>query len=54
MEVKKLLWMRQDLWDRIESYRWANRIQSESEAMRLLIEKGLDAEGERRQKGKKR
>jgi hypothetical protein len=53
MEVKKLLWMRQVLWDRIESYRWANRIQSESEAMRLLIEKGLDAE-DRKAERKKR
>lgn len=43
MEVKKLLGMNKALWDRIEAYRWENRIQSESEAMRRLLESALDA-----------
>ena len=43
MEVKKLLGMPKTLWDRIEAYRWENRIPSESEAMRRLIEAGLNA-----------
>jgi len=44
MEVKKLLAMPQALWDRVDEYRWKNRVPSESEAMRLLLEAGLDAE----------
>jgi hypothetical protein len=52
MEVKKLLAMSQALWDRIEEYRWANRLHSESEAMRKLIEAGLDAIEKPRKKAK--
>lgn len=43
LEVKKLLAMSKDLWDKVDEYRWKNRIPSESEAMRELIEAGLEA-----------
>jgi Arc/MetJ-type ribon-helix-helix transcriptional regulator len=43
MEVKKLLAMPQALWNRIDAVRWEDRIQSESEAMRVLLEEALDA-----------
>jgi len=49
MEVKKLLAMPQPLWDKVDEYRWKNRIASESEAMRQLIEAGLEA---KKKKGK--
>lgn len=46
IQVKKLLAMPQALWNRVEEYRWRNRIPSESQAMRELLEAGLNAEQE--------
>lgn len=41
MEVKKLLMMPKPLWERIQEWRFHNRCETASEAMRRLIELGL-------------
>ena len=43
--VKKLLALTPELAERIDAFRFEQRIKSESEAMRLLISRGLAAEG---------
>jgi hypothetical protein len=42
--VKKLVPLTAELAERIRDYRFANRIDSENEAVRRLIEAGLNAE----------
>ena len=41
--VRKMLSMPRDLWQAIEDYRFEQRIKTESEAIRRLIELGLKA-----------
>lgn len=45
MDVRKIISMPAELVERIKHYRFANQINSEAEAIRALIEKGLDSEG---------
>lgn len=42
--VKVLINLTRDLVERIEEFRWANRIASRSEAIRRLVERGLRPE----------
>ena len=44
MDVRKIVSMPEDLVEKIQSYRFSRRINSEAEAIRMLIEKGLEAE----------
>jgi hypothetical protein len=39
--VRKVLSLSRDLWQRIEDYRFEQRVKTESEALRRLIEGGL-------------
>ena len=43
MEVKKLLYMPKALEQKIKKYRFANEFNTEAEAIRDLLEKGLEA-----------
>ena len=53
METRKLVSLPADMSRAIEDYRFTNRIGSESEAIRRLIEAGLKARTPKRQpKGK--
>lgn len=45
METRKLIHMPNSLADRIKAFRFARQINTESEAIRLLLEKALTAEG---------
>ena len=42
--VKKLLALSRDLWEKFETFRFEQRIKSESDALRRLIEAGLAAQ----------
>jgi hypothetical protein len=44
MDVRKIVSMTDALVERIKRYRFAKQINTEAEAIRALIEKGLDAE----------
>ena len=44
--VRKLVSIPRDVWDQVEDYRFENRIKTESEAIRRLIELGLRASAE--------
>ena len=44
MDVRKIVSMPAKLIERVKKYRFAKQINSESEAVRVLIEKGLEAE----------
>lgn len=46
--VRKMLSFKRPLWERIQDYRFSRRINAETEAVRRLIERGLDAEGDAR------
>jgi hypothetical protein len=39
--IKKLIGFDADLWERVREYRFESRLNTESEAVRKLIEKGL-------------
>ena len=49
-KVRKLVTIPEELWKEIEDFRFANRLKTESEAMRRLLQSGIDKE----RKGKKR
>ena len=40
--VRKVVALTPEQWERVEDYRFANRIASEAEAIRRLIEAGLE------------
>jgi hypothetical protein len=42
-----------DLKERVRKFRFANEINTEAAAIRLLIERGLESSGERPSRGKK-
>lgn len=42
--LRKTLALPEELWDRVSAFRFDNRIQSEVEAVRRLIESGLAQE----------
>ena len=41
--VRKLVSIPRDLWEQINDYRFKHRFKTESEAMRTLLAKGLEA-----------
>ena len=45
MDVRKIVSMSAELVERIRQYRFGKQVNSEAEAIRTLIEKGLDTEG---------
>lgn len=45
MDVRKIVSMPATLVESIKRYRFSKEINSEAEAIRILIEKGLEAEG---------
>ena len=45
METRKLIHMPNSLADRIRAFRFARQINTESEAIRTLLETALEAEG---------
>jgi hypothetical protein len=49
--VRKLVSLPRDLVREIADYRFANRLNTEAEAIRRLIEAGLEAEGRRASDG---
>jgi predicted DNA-binding protein len=49
---RTILSMPPELKERIRKFRFANEIDTEAEAIRLLIERGLETSGERGGKGK--
>ena len=51
---RTILSMPSELKERIRRFRFANEIDTEAEAIRLLIERGLEASGEQDGKGKGR
>ena len=42
--VRKTFSLPADLWRRVEDYQFRNRIKRDAEALRRLLERGLDAE----------
>lgn len=51
-KVRKLITIPDPLWERISAFRWSNRVGTETQALRLLLEKGLEAvEAERTEGG---
>lgn len=42
-KVRKMVTLPQDLWEKVTDFRFDNRINTESEAIRRLIELGLQA-----------
>lgn len=48
--VRKVVNLPRDLWSRIEDYRFDNRIKTEADAMRQLIELGLEKAAQRKRR----
>ena len=46
--VRKLIYLTDDMAAQVAEYRFAMRLQSENEAIRRLIQAGLDAKGAKR------
>jgi hypothetical protein len=51
---RTILSMPSELKERIRKFRFANEIDTEAEAIRLLIERGLEVSGEQKGQGKGR
>ncbi|MGX9963146.1 hypothetical protein ACVFYP_07470 [Roseomonas sp. F4] len=51
MASRKLVSLPADLTEKVENYRFENRINTEAEAIRRLIELGLEAAAQRRPSG---
>lgn len=49
--VRKTVSLPGDLWQRVDDFQFQNRIKRESEAIRRLIEAGLEAAGAKRGEG---
>lgn len=49
-KVRKLVTLSDELWAEIEDFRFANRVKTESDALRELLRRGLDAKGKGRRR----
>jgi predicted DNA-binding protein len=50
-DKRTIISMPEELRERVRSYRFSKQINTEAEAIRTLIEKGLEAEGHKASKG---